>query len=77
MKLEPFLEQAWRRYSEITPDAARIHRLLEARGERIINDHVAFRTFNISKIDRLSLGAIFEEWGYRKSPEDLDFPEKS
>lgn len=76
MKFEPFLEQAWRRYSEITPDAARIHRLLESRGERIINDHVAFRTFNIAKIDRLSLGAIFEEWGYRKSPEDLDFPEK-
>ena len=76
MRLEAFLEQAWNRYAEITPDAPRIHRLLSARGQRIVNDHVAFRTFNIPRIDRLSLGVLFEEWGYRKSPVDLDFPDK-
>lgn len=76
MKLEAFLQQAWNRYSEITPDAFRVHRLLESRGEKIVNDHVALRTFKISRIDRFCLGAIFEEWGYRKSPDDLDFTDK-
>jgi hypothetical protein len=76
MKAELFFEQAWHRYSEITPDAPRIHRLLEARGEHILNDHVAFRTFNIPGIDRFSLGKIFEAWGYERADDELDFPEK-
>jgi hypothetical protein len=41
-----------------------------------VNDHVAFRTFNIPGIDRFSLGSVFENWGYRKSPDELSFPDK-
>jgi len=76
MRLNEFLDKSWTRYHVVTPDAAVIHDLLEARGEKIINDHVAYRTFNIKGMDRLSLGSIFEKWGYKKSPDDLDFPEK-
>ncbi len=39
------LEALWRDYVATTPQAARIHALLEARGETIRNDHVALRSF--------------------------------
>lgn len=76
MKLEEFLKQSWNRYIQLTPDAPIIHELLDRRGELIINDHIAYRTFNIKGIDRLSLGTVFEQWGYQKADDDLDFPDK-
>lgn len=59
----------WREYSAITPAAAEIHALLAARGERYVNDHVAFRTFNIDPIGVESLGATFVDLGWRESGE--------
>ncbi len=76
MNPQDFFARAWAGYASITPDADRVHRLLEARGERVINDHVAFRTFNLPGITRLELGALFEPWGYRRADETLEFPEK-
>ena len=76
MKLDAFLKATWDQYCAITPDAARVHSVLEARGERIINDHVAYRTFALPGISRDEIGAIFDGFGYRRHPEDLDFPEK-
>ena len=76
MKIEDFFAQTWERYARLTPDAIRIHELLTARGETLINDHVAFRTFNLPGIGRLELGRIFEAWGYRRAEETLDFPDK-
>ena len=76
MTLADYLSRAWARYVRLCPDASRIHELLEARGERILNDHLALRTFDIPGITRLEIGRIFEAWGYRKADEELDFPEK-
>ncbi|HEY8280176.1 MAG TPA: DUF1338 domain-containing protein [Bdellovibrionota bacterium] len=75
MELHDFLHKCWSGYSQITPDSGRIYELLSGRGERIVNDHVAFRTFNIPGIDRLSLGRFFEQWGYQRK-EDMTFTEK-
>ena len=74
--VESFLTESWARYVQLTPDAPKIHSLLESRGDLIINDHIAIRTFNLPGISRLELGARFEPWGYRRSPNELDFPEK-
>ncbi|MEO5969151.1 MAG: DUF1338 domain-containing protein [Bdellovibrionia bacterium] len=76
MTLNEFLNQAWNRYVDLAPDALVIHKLLEERGERIQNDHIAFRTFNLKGIGRMDLGKIFENWGYQRVKEDLDFPAK-
>lgn len=76
MLLTEFYKKCWTRYSQLTPDAPKIHQLLTERGESLINDHVAFRTFNLPGISRLELGRIFEEWGYVRAEEELDFPEK-
>ena len=39
------LDALWRDYTALTPQAARVHALFTARGEAIVNDHVALRTF--------------------------------
>src|SRR5277367_3858342 len=76
MRAHEFLSEAWKRYTALTPDAATIHALLERRGETIVNDHVAFRTFDLAGLDRAALGGIFEAWGWKRHAEELEFPEK-
>lgn len=78
-ELNQFWRRAWDRYVQLAPDADRIHTLLKKNGETdasLVNDHVAFRTFQLPGIGRHELGAIFEKWGYKLSGETLDFPEK-
>jgi hypothetical protein len=76
MTAAEFFINAWKSFVELTPDAPKIQKLLGDRGERLVNDHVAFRTFNIPGICRDELGTIFENWGYTRSPEELNFPTK-
>jgi hypothetical protein len=52
-----------------------IHRLLEARGERVRNDHVAFRTFAAAGVGLDALARPFVERGYRPAGA-YRFPEK-
>lgn len=54
----------WRGYAALNPQAGRIHALLEARGERILNDHIAFRTFAHPGIGIEAMAAPFARRGY-------------
>jgi hypothetical protein len=74
--LQAFLDATWNNYHRVTPDAPKIETLLKQRGENFVNDHAAYRTFNIPGIGRRDLGAVFETWGYRMVDDELDFPEK-
>lgn len=69
------LDALWRDYTALTPQAARIHALFAARGERIVNDHVALRTFGRPGIDRFTLGRRFEALGWVKA-DDYRFDDK-
>lgn len=71
-----FFEATWRDYHRVTPDAPKIEALLKGRGEQFVNDHVAYRTFNIPGISRHDLGRMFERWEYKLVDEELDFPDK-
>ena len=62
-ELRSLLTQGWAGYCAITPDASPIHELLASRGETIVNDHVAFRTFDLPGVSRLELGRYFESFG--------------
>ncbi|OBT08272.1 succinyldiaminopimelate aminotransferase [Shewanella sp. UCD-FRSSP16_17] len=53
----------WQDYINMTPSADSIHQLL-SKGEPIINDHIALRTFNIAKVNLSVLAAHFESIGY-------------
>ncbi len=75
MTLDDLLARLWRGYVEITPQAARIHALLEQRGERIENDHIALRTYGVPGVDLEAVAEPFCARGYREGGA-YSFPEK-
>lgn len=59
-----FFEALWGDFATIAPQAAAIRQRLEAHGERIRNDHVAFRTFNLSPVSLEELEPLVLGMGY-------------
>ncbi len=50
VKVTDLFDKIWQQYLTVTPSAKKIHHLL-GNGNDIINDHVAYRTFNIEKVN--------------------------
>lgn len=73
--LKSLLAQLWNDYAGLNPQAMRIHQLLEARGEKTQNDHIALRTFNLNRINITAMAKTFLELGYLEKAR-YDFPEK-
>ncbi|WP_394391362.1 DUF1338 domain-containing protein [Shewanella woodyi] len=61
--INKLFESLWSDYLAMTPSAGKVHQLL-SKGETIINDHIALRTFNIEKVNLAVLAAHFESLGY-------------
>lgn len=53
----------WQQYLSVTPSAKKIHQLL-GNGNDVINDHVAYRTFNHPKINLVQLAKGLLALGY-------------
>lgn len=66
MYVSDFFAALWQDYVRITPQARTIHDLFSARGERVVNDHVAFRTFNLGPIRLQCLEPLILALGYRR-----------
>jgi hypothetical protein len=64
MDTKKLFERLWNDYSNLNPSVERIHLLLEQEGETIINDHIAFRTFDIPGISLDNLSETFINSGY-------------
>jgi len=75
MTLDDLLKKLWDDYADINQQAGEIHALLEARGDRVINDHIAFRTYNIPNIGIDALAKSFLSLGYEPKGE-YDFVAK-
>lgn len=73
--VERLFQKLWADYSGMNRQAEVIHRALEARGEKIVNDHVAFRTFDVPSSGIEAMAAPFEKLGYRAA-EDYVFEQK-
>ncbi|MDG1750192.1 MAG: DUF1338 domain-containing protein [Thalassotalea sp.] len=58
----------WQNYIEVTPSAEKIHHLLGS-GHDLINDHVAYRTFNIEKVGIDKLAQHLIALGYKEGGE--------
>lgn len=56
-------DKIWQQYIDVTPSAKSIHQLL-GNGDDIINDHVAYRTFNIAKVNLATLAEHLLSIGY-------------
>ncbi len=65
MNLTQLFTELWHRYAAINPQAQAIHDLLQQRGDRIVNDHLAFRTFRHPRLGLDQLAHPFENLGYR------------
>lgn len=63
MQVDELLQALWQDYVASTPQAAKIHALLEARGDAVVNDHIALRTFDA--VPMAVLAAPFEALGWR------------
>lgn len=75
MKIEHFLDELWSDYISITPIAKTINNLLECRGEHILNDHIALRTFAHENCSKERFVKFFEQFGY-KLCQEYNFVEK-
>lgn len=64
MKAELIFQKLWKQYSSENPSAGKIYDLFQASGERIVNDHVAFRTFNDPRVGIDVIARPFVEAGY-------------
>lgn len=72
---QALFDRLWEQYAALAPSAHHIHALFGARGETVENDHIAFRTFNDSRIGISVLASIFQDIGYQAKGE-YQFPEK-
>jgi hypothetical protein len=65
MERSRFFEALWEDFADMAPQAAAIRERLEERGENVRNDHVAFRTFNLSPLSLAELEPHVLGLGYR------------
>ncbi|UOF01686.1 DUF1338 domain-containing protein [Bdellovibrio reynosensis] len=75
MSLESLLEKMWVDYCQLNPAAKRIYDLFVAKGETVLNDHIALRTFNHPRLGIESLAKHFKKLGYVEK-NDYVFVEK-
>jgi len=75
MHIDEIFEQLWVQYAAENPSVKSIHALFERKGEEIVNDHVAFRTFNDPRVNIDVLSKVFTSRGYVEAG-SYDFPQK-
>ncbi|MGI9279564.1 MAG: DUF1338 domain-containing protein [Endozoicomonas sp.] len=72
--IKHLLEAMWQNYLELTPDARKIHDLFAGQNNgRVINDHIALRTFNLDKVNLEKVARPFLNAGYVAGG-DYEFP---
>ena len=76
MNRDKFFNLLWKQYISVTPQAREIQALLRSRGEEVINDHVAFRTFDIQGFGLERVTELLAEIGYVRF-DSYVFPDKS
>lgn len=62
-KVTALFDKIWQQYLTVTPSANKIHQLL-GNGNDVINDHIAYRTFNIEKVNLEKLAKHLLVLGY-------------
>lgn len=73
--LNRLLTRLWDDFTRINPQAAAIQSLLANRGETVVNDHIAFRTFSDPRIDISVIARPFVAGGY-ETKDQYHFEEK-
>ena len=74
-KLQSIFDKLWAQYTELAPQALEIRELITQKNHHEVNDHVAFRTFQHSKLGIDQLARVFLENDYVYG-EDYHFDQK-
>ncbi|MCP4551409.1 MAG: DUF1338 family protein [Bacteroidetes bacterium] len=69
MNLQDVFDKSWKNYGKLNPPVQRVHDLFTREGEKLENDHIAFRTFNDPRINIDVLSKIFLQIGYIEKTE--------
>ena len=69
MGITELFERLWQQYIKENPGAGKIHRLFKDSGERVVNDHIAFRTFDDPRVSIDVIARPFLEAGYEPAGE--------
>ena len=64
MNYNNIFDRLWKDYTTHNPDTKKVYDLFIAEGETVINDHIAFRTYNHPSISIDILARVFIENGY-------------
>ncbi len=75
MNNQEFFDYLWQDYTAMTPQATRIEQAFRDRGELIIHDHIALRTFDLEPINLTQLETHLLNLGYSRFA-FYEFPEK-
>ena len=75
MELNHIFKKLWDDYANLNPSVQRIKDLFEQENEKVINDHIAFRTFDHPLMNLEILSTIFLKHGYVEK-QDYHFEEK-
>ncbi|WP_286234581.1 DUF1338 domain-containing protein [Thalassotalea sediminis] len=68
VEVKQLFNNIWQNYLQVTPSAEKIHQLLGS-GNDVINDHVAYRTFNHEKVNIDKLAQHLLALGYKECGE--------
>ncbi len=71
MKAAEIFERLWIHYSCENPSAGKIYDLFQKSGERVINDHVAFRTYDDPRVNMEVIAKPFVKAGYQPAGDYL------
>ena len=64
MTYKDIFNRLWQDYTTQNPDTKKVYDLFLSKGETVINDHIAFRTFNHPSINVDVLAKVFLKNGY-------------
>lgn len=64
IQAQQIFDKLWADYTTQNPAAKKVYDLLIAEGEEVLNDHIAFRTFNDSRVNIDVMAQLFIEAGY-------------
>jgi hypothetical protein len=64
MKLDQIYSKLWEAYTAQNPEVQQVYDLFINEGERVVNDHIAFRTFDDQRVNIEVLAKPFKENGY-------------
>lgn len=69
MNADSIFKRLWEQYTAENPGAGTIYKLFQDQGEKVVNDHVAFRTFDDPRVNIDILSKPFISAGYQPAGE--------